>query len=98
MVNKFTKGEWKVVEGPQGNVPIPKEHCAAATVYVWDDKRGINKVIASSTYSEEDAHLISAAPDMYEALGAVWNDPDMRMSDTSFELLEKALAKARGEQ
>jgi hypothetical protein len=44
-----------------------------------------------------NAHLISAAPELYEALASIEND-DESIPLTIWEMRNEALAKARGEQ
>lgn len=44
-----------------------------------------------------DAHLIAAAPIMYEALANLENDDAERMPDTAWKLVQDALKAARGE-
>jgi len=46
--------------------------------------------------SEADAHLIAAAPELYEALDNLEND-DGSIPDHAWKLVQAALAKARGE-
>lgn len=46
---------------------------------------------------EANAHLIAAAPDMYEALNNLENDDGKAMPPSAWKLVQDALAKARGE-
>lgn len=54
---------------------------------------------------EKDAHLIAAAPDLYEALSSVMNEIGSCLADETyyfgntklFDLARSALSKARGE-
>lgn len=50
----------------------------------------------SDKRQEQRAHLIAAAPDMYEALANLEND-DGHIPPSAWKLVQDALAKARGE-
>ena len=91
MKTQFTKGEWildftgKIIhtnEKIQGNVI-----CLAPN-------RGL---IESNLKWEANAQLISAAPDLFEALLNIEND-DNRIPSTIWEMRNKALNKALGEE
>ena len=80
---KFTKGEWRVERFVNGK---------GFEIAFNDD----GEVVADYVYSEHDAHLIAAAPDMYKMLESIaismecFHGVD---TDSIYELL----AKARGE-
>ncbi len=66
------------------------------------DKKGMSDVAQSKHRAdgtdpfEANARLISAAPDMYEALANLENDDGRCMPASAWELVQNALAKARG--
>lgn len=85
MKTKFTKGEWETNKD-----------------YVWSKSTFICK-IEEVNYNDKDieaianAQLISAAPDLFEALINIEND-DNRIPATIWEMRNKALNKALGEE
>ena len=85
---KHTKGEW----GVRG-ILLTGLH-----VYSKDT----NYPIAVGIESKEDAQLIAAAPDLYEALKAInkyletGHPQNMRLKKIAVVLLDKALALAEG--
>lgn len=89
----YTEGEWKV------------EHYTNPEAY---SVKCEGRIIASGIYHRYNAHLISAAPELYEALETLVNGIDRDCNDFdhyfTFEkdspladTLRKALSKARGE-
>jgi len=77
---EYTKGEWKITE--------------------WNDKRGFNiftydAFIASVPLSQANANLISAAPDIYEALKATIRIIEVEHLVVPIKCKE-AIAKAEG--
>lgn len=85
MVNietKFTKGEWRVERFVNGK---------GFEIAFNDD----GEVVADYVYSEHDAHLIAAAPDMYEMLESLREDYGL-LTPVGKDI-DKLLAKARGE-
>ena len=99
-VSKFTPRPWEVVRNPSWLVKV-------------DVKSKDGSIAFVSSLSEEDARLISAAPDMYEALeevlmqiGAVAELMPDKIIDThswcdlgvAVESARESLAKARGEK
>ena len=96
---KFTPGKWVskdgmsvIVEGSGAYVGYPPKQGAIASLFDGEYIENANRA---------DAHLIAAAPELYEAL---WNmvalaEPYMRDEVQEIGLLEAraALAKARGE-
>lgn len=103
MKPKFTPGPWLINASlPQewsvdcddsagsscNSISSQSQDCPVAFV-VHDDWRD------DETF-EANTQLISAAPDLYEALASIEND-DGRIPPAIWELRNKALAKARGE-
>ena len=80
---KFTKGEWEVKS--------TSIHPARIKV---KDKKGMNGRIIGDVRSIEDANLMALAPEMYELLEFISENP----SETNVIEIRKLLAKARGEQ
>ena len=83
LLDTHTKGPWTVNPESHGNyLVIRSEHRQAA--------------ICRLTYKlEADAKLISAAPDLLEALVNIEND-DGRIPETIWAMRNAAIAKARG--
>ncbi len=81
---KFTKGEWRINDDIDG-----------LSVAFNDD----GELITDYVYELADAHLISAAPEMYEMLETAMNilTGDDFKNEVSAIDIEKLLAKARGE-
>ena len=82
---KFTKGEWKVERFVNNK---------GFEISFNDD----GEVVADYVYKEADAHLIAAAPEMYNLLEMLTNHNNSRKD--IIHLLGEAdslLAKARGE-
>ena len=86
---KFTKGEWVV-------------DCEISMhVEVWSGEERICEV--GTRYSEDvapNAHLIAAAPEMYEMLNTIAENMHKSSNGTIGDILviESLLAKARGER
>ena len=81
---KFTPGPW-----------LFSSYKSGTSVIVIDGKEF---GVATVNYPNRDAnaHLIAAAPDLYEALDNLEND-DGSIPDHAWKLVQAALAKARGE-
>jgi hypothetical protein len=81
----YTKGEWK------------KQNVSGDDVHIVSDAFvGIIAKVNQDCYSvNENAHLISAAPEMYEALKKIIDNTYIEYADLK-ELAEKALNKAEG--
>jgi len=80
---KWTPGPWVVSGGDLHRVDGADDE-AIASFYM--------------DTSDADAHLISAAPDLYEALERFWEGECFRgCSHEDAEMINAALAKARGE-
>ena len=100
---KFTKGEWEA-----------KETIAYKNQIKVKDKKGKQGKIIGNIRSRDNAHLIAAAPDMYEMLERFlpYSTFDIDGNETlhggefnwnedddpMIDELKKLLAKARGEQ
>lgn len=94
----YTKGEWEV-RGDDAYIVCGKKTIAAPINTLSSEKDstlGLEEML-------ENAHLISAAPDMYEALEAFIlylekpHPENKQLKVKALEVAEKALAKARGE-
>lgn len=96
----YTKGEWKVgtkISGHCGLLIISKGK-ALANVYLNSLARPMtdehNLRLPENKETQSNANLISAAPDMYEALKLAYDAiPEGRNVKT---VIENALAKAEG--
>ena len=88
-MEKFTKGEW-VVERHVGAVYVSSERgdVIAKKSTEYANKGFVNEV-------EANAHLIAAAPEMYELLSCILERFEP-YDEASIEI-KKVLAKARGE-
>lgn len=118
---KFTPGPWEIgpwVDSLGGNVyrviVAAGRKVSAVTVYgrKLDGttggrllKHGGHTKTVSVDECDNNAHLVAAAPDLYEALHALMENPDYMVSvggnpnmvDRMLERARAALAKARGE-
>ena len=83
------KNEWKV-----GRPYIDKPFM----VYTIDGKTGKTKDIIGWVENEANAHLIAAAPDMYEALKLILKDHTYSYEDIRYKEAVKAISKAEGKQ
>lgn len=98
MSAKFTPGPWFVV--PQGSFVADKK-----VEFDSDGARiGDTPNMCIECASEADAHLIAAAPEMYEALERIYGrllmserDGDAHITEEDGAMVEAALRKARGE-
>jgi hypothetical protein len=90
---KFTKGEWWVNHtGKHHNNPEISQH------EICYSKEG--ECVVDHVYDVNDAHLIAAAPEMYEMLNNIL-DERVGVAKNDYVLddeIESLLAKARGEQ
>jgi hypothetical protein len=87
---KWTKGPWVITDvgtliSDGGNVNNPIE---VAGLNIAHFSR-----YECKTHQSANAHLIAAAPDLYEALSLILRDNDIDITHGAYE----ALAKARGE-
>ena len=87
---KFTPGPWEMAYQDQhGQLIVRGKHIEVATC--WHHSVG-----AIEKEMHANAHLIAAAPELYEALEYVMTAHGEQLSD-AFEKAQAALAKARGE-
>lgn len=87
---KFTQGEWRVVPtGAHWNNPELQN-----LQICYSD---VGECVCDTVYEKADAHLISAAPDMYRALQKVMSYQGEHMEDWLYDECVAALAKADGE-
>ena len=81
---KHTRGPWREVKNKDGTINI---------VGAKDDDGFSGKVALVNNGNAANAHLIAAAPDMYEALkGIRAHRPDY--ADALWDAIDEALAKA----
>lgn len=95
---KFTPGPWLLDVGFDGSGDFNQ---------YWQVHDGSDAVVCSTSFcmagnKEGNAHLIAAAPDLYEALKSCLNFMENTESELGFSLesadqARAALAKARGE-
>jgi hypothetical protein len=98
-MNKHTQGPWVVM--PKGFAKSGLWQ--APTVYATDDELRYVAVCACADFANganvtdnlANAHLISAAPDLLEALEAVVRVADRKTDE--FDKARAAIAKAKGE-
>lgn len=94
---EYTKGEWKAIKGILSD---------EINTIVGDKSQGIAEIVCYLGQNvEADAHLISAAPDMYEALKEARHEIERLAMVTGYEgeahfpkleQINKAIAKAEG--
>jgi hypothetical protein len=89
----YTKGEWKVVPSNNSYV-ISNGTNYIARLFHSKAGFGVNSLAPKDNEVLANTHLISAAPDMYEALKAIG---DLLFGLPENELIKQALAKAEGE-
>jgi hypothetical protein len=85
---RHTPGPWKT-KGLHGSVDIQAGNSFIASVASWNQSGP-----ASIAEAKANAHLIAAAPDLYDALIAVVSVADRKTVE--FDKARAALAKARG--
>lgn len=98
MATKHTPGPWQVFNAPDGRIFVetetPQQQPHFSTIAQVDPGYG--------RYGppEANAHLIAAAPDLYEALGYLLAErcEDRLCGSLDCNRARAALAKARGEQ
>lgn len=91
---KWTPGPWVVKDESYSN------HCCfshSIGLVTGDGKYDFDNVCEVISQEDADAHLIAAAPDLYDSLdmARVWLEFDGRCD---MQVINAALAKARGEQ
>lgn len=89
----FTKGPWIITSvggvDSSGSIAIGAEGKAICDVWTFD--------VCVET-KKANAHLISAAPELYEALRVVFEEENCDgFADETQHIIRKALSKARGE-
>lgn len=93
----FAEKPWYVVRRDNGEVYVRNRHGILADRLPPTRYQGQQERFETETKEyEANAHLIAAAPDMYEALANLEND-DEHMPPSAWKLVQDALAKARGE-
>jgi len=95
---EYTKGEWYWEYNDQmhHNLRAKSTHPSGCEedkhiLFVAQDFLGEDSLI-----NEADAQLISAAPDMYEALKAIEEEPNLGLPGRLSLMMGRALAKAGG--
>lgn len=93
MIENWTKGPWNV----NGDKIESTIGACRARIAIIDDGAGTNPTA--------NAHLISAAPEMYEALERIYGrllmsdrDGECRITEEDGAMADAALRKARGEE
>ena len=93
MIEKFTPGPWVA----NGDKIETTSGILRSRIAIIDDGAGIDD-------PDANANLVSAAPDMYEALNRIYNkllisdrDGESHISEKDGEMALAALRKARGE-
>lgn len=85
---KFTKGEWKIQDDGYGMIGVIL-------------KKGLGILVGrKSKETQANAHLIAAAPEMYEMLDEVSHVLGHELNPTNktyIKAIKELLAKARGE-
>ena len=95
---KFTKGKWFIEKDANWNndcwaISVKRDHndsvhhCFAEVVYKMENEE-------SNPELEANAHLIAAAPEMYEILSEI----NYQLGSVYGDRINELLAKARGEQ
>ena len=104
---KHTPGPWEMVKGPCGNIHFQgyKSIKSGPGFSIFKDEGNDQaQVVALFTWSEANARLIAAAPDLLEAAKEVLvylHHPEGQAPNgfrliTAMETLTKAVAKAEG--
>jgi len=97
MEAKFTKGKW-YWEWDECDCKYPCDHGLYPTQLRSEMSNGDTKPVIY--YVEDitsmDAHLIAAAPEMYDTLDSIEND-DNQIPKFLWDKIQAVLAKARGE-
>ena len=88
-----TKGEWKAEIGYEDSYIVCKSKQGITGIATVHKKNPMNPV---SGTTEANAHLIAAAPAMYEALKAIADSSSPISPKKAHEMAEKALALAEG--
>ncbi len=99
---KFTKGEWIVYDSSMdwGNVNRDELVIGMDSFnHDWTDHYCAHKITIGDDEGEAraNAHLIAAAPEMYEMLATIENDSG-QVPAWLWDKIQSTLAKARGEK
>ena len=78
---RFTGGDWVATNYGYEKISI----------------NGVNGVEVCSCWNQANAHLIAAAPEMYDLLSTIENDNE-QVPEWLWNKIQETLAKARGEQ
>lgn len=99
---KFTSGPWRVRDsGPQfcsltpGSKMFVLEQSSPDELHIGFACSWINDP-EDAIEAKANAHLLAAAPDLYEALANLENDAG-QIPEHAWQMVQAALAKARGE-
>ncbi|MCK5013184.1 MAG: hypothetical protein KAS66_05150 [Candidatus Omnitrophica bacterium] len=112
MANKFTQGPWEVygkikMVGDLDSVEGAHNHWCGKVNKDGNEYTDDICSIQSSNHveggigiqeSEANAHLISAAPEMLEALIYAYNDPDICLTHSACKMFDAVIGKARGKE
>lgn len=100
MSEKFTPGPWRVIDSHDGPYVRSKGGLIAGGVRTSHWPGQDERYLAELEERVANARLISAAPDLYEALKAIMDDvepTEFALSSHIRDAARSALAKARGE-
>lgn len=101
-MSKWTKGDWKPYE-VEGQTYWPGIDAGNKSIVLWGDRTELCGVQGDSLEeAQANVNLMSAAPDMYEALedarDALKYGAEYEESNWVIAAIDQALAKARGEK
>ena len=89
----ITNGTWKLGTTPDSIVTKPTRETSRLEILHYG-----GKVIAESIMTDSDRYLISAAPEMFEALSEVLKFHDDQIHDLNvWDMVRNAISKAKGE-
>ena len=94
---KFTKGDW---QARKGFIMVSLPLCGEAEAHIIDGPDNMDIAYLPKGYpnSKANAHLIAAAPELYEALEAMVKITETYCDEPDeVDVARAALAKARGE-
>ena len=102
---KFTPGPWTIAETELTGAPRVI-HTGSHRGRTKDGYPAITGTAIAEIRNVEyryiecqaNAHLIAAAPEMFEALELIFNDDSLRLSTKQIKAAVSALMKARGEK
>jgi len=97
---KFTKGPWKAYRFSAHDFTATPENIAEHPNY-WEVASEDGKLSVTAHMGRANAHLIAAAPELYEALNSIVNhdevNGDRYVLAVAYDMAHAALRKARGE-